>query len=161
MKMPGIVFLFLIILSVRLTEAIGKEARLTARAIGTFQVKITPLTPYNQDDKTLGRFSLDKQFHGDLEATGKGEMLSAGNPAASGGYVAIEKITGKLNGRSGSFVLQHSATMENGKPHMSIFVVPGSGTGELSGISGTMDIVIEPGKHSYVLTYTLGIDQEK
>lgn len=125
------------------------------RATGTFEVKVAPLAAYNQEDKTLGRFSIDKQFHGDLEATSKGEMLSAGNPNKSGGYVAIEKVSGKLNGHSGSFVLQHSATMENGHPHLDIFVVPGSGSGELSGISGTMDIVIESGKHSYVFNYTL------
>jgi hypothetical protein len=131
LKMLGIVFLFLITLSVQPAKPVEKEGSLSNRATGTFEVKITPLAPYNQEDKTLGRFSIDKQFHGDLE------------------------VTGKLNGRSGSFVLQHSATMENGKPHMTVFVVPGSGSGELSGISGTMDIVIEPGKHSYVFTYTL------
>ncbi len=124
-------------------------------ATGTFEVKVAPLTPYNQDDKTLARFSIDKQFHGDLDATSKGEMLSAGNAATSGGYVAIEKVTGKLNGHSGTFVLQHNATMENGKPHLNIVVVPGSGSGELAGIAGKMDITIEAGKHSYVFEYTL------
>src|SRR5437867_3268524 len=89
-------------------------------ATGSFDVKIAQLAAYNQDDKTLGRFSIDKQFHGDLEATSKGEMLSAGNPSSSGGYVAIEKVTGTLNGRSGSFALQHNATMESGKPNMNI-----------------------------------------
>jgi hypothetical protein len=128
---------------------------MSSRATGTFEVKIAPLTPYNQDDKTLGRFSIDKQFHGDLEATSKGEMLSAGSPSGSGGYVAIERVTGKLNGHSGSFVLQHNATMESGKPHMNIIVVPGSGSGELAGIAGKMDITIEAGKHSYVFEYTL------
>jgi len=127
----------------------------TQRGNGTFQVRVAPLAPYNQEDKTLGRFSIDKEFHGDLEATSKGEMLSAGNPSTSGGYVAIEKVTGKLNGRSGSFALQHSATMENGHSHLNVFVIPGSGSGELTGISGTMDITIEAGKHSYVFTYTL------
>ena len=82
-------------------------------------------------------------------------MLSAGNPSTSGGYVAIEKVTGKLNGRSGSFVLQHNATMEDGKPHMNIIVVPSSGSDELTGIAGKMDIIIEAGKHSYVFEYTL------
>jgi hypothetical protein len=116
---------------------------------------IAPLAAYNQDGKTLGRFSIDKQFHGDSEATSKGEMLSAGNPSSSGGYVAIEKVTGSLNRRNGGFVLQHNATMENGKPHMNIIVVPGSGAGNLTGISGKMDIVIEKGKHSYVFEYTV------
>jgi hypothetical protein len=82
-------------------------------------------------------------------------MLSAGNPSTSGGHVAIEKVTGKLNGRSGSFVLQHSGTMEDGKPHMTIIVVPSSGSGELTGIAGKMDIIIGAGKHSYVFEYTL------
>ena len=155
MKILTIVFLLLISLSVKPGELVGKETSLANRATGTFNVKVTPLAAYNQEDKTLGRFSIDKQFHGDLEATSKGEMLSAGNSSTSGGYVAIEKVTGKLNGRSGSFALQHSSTMENGHPHMNIFVVPGSGSGELSGISGNMDIVIESGKHSYLFTYTL------
>lgn len=124
---------------------------------GPFDVKGTPLEPYNKDDKTIGRFSLDKQYHGALEATSKGEMLAFGTgaPGSSGGYVAIEKVTGKLEGRSGSFVLQHSATMTKGKPDMSIFVVPDSGTGELTGISGTMQIVNDAGKHSYVFDYRL------
>lgn len=142
-------------LSFESAQLTGKDAIVPNRAAGTFEVKLSPLTAYNQEDKTLGRFSIDKQFHGDLEATSKGEMLSAGNPNTSGGYVAIEKVSGKLKGRTGSFVLQHTATMENGHPHMNIFVVPGSGSGELSGISGTMEIVIESGKHSYVFTYTL------
>lgn len=122
---------------------------------GLFEVKIIPLETYNRDDKSLGHFSIDKQFHGSLLATSKGEMLSAGSPSKDGGYVAIEKVTGKLDGRSGSFVLQHNATMENGKPSLNIIVVPGSGTGELSGITGKMDIAIEAGKHSYVFDYTL------
>lgn len=155
MKILIIVFLLFISLSVKPVELVGKDASLANRATGNFEVKVTSLLAYNQEDKTLSRFSIDKQFHGDLEATSKGEMLSAGNPGTSGGYVAIEKITGKLKGRSGSFVLQHSATMDNGHPHVNVFVVPGSGSGELSGISGNMDIVIESGKHSYVFTYTL------
>jgi len=124
-------------------------------ATGSFDVKIAPLAAYNPDDKTLGRFAIDKQFHGGLEATSKGEMLSAGNPSSSGGYVAIEKVTGTLNGHGGSFVLQHNATMENGKPQMNIIVVPGSGSGDLAGISGKMDIIIDKGRHSYVFEYTL------
>ena len=155
MKILSIIFLVFIASAVEPIRPIRKEAIVANRATGTFEVKISPLAAYNQEDKTLNRFSIDKQFHGDLEATSKGEMLSAGNPGTSGGYVAIEKVSGKLNGRSGSFVLQHSATMENGHPNMSIFVVPGSGSGELSGISGTMEILIESGKHSYVFTYKL------
>jgi hypothetical protein len=132
-----------------------KESSMSHRATGTFEVKLAPLAPYNQEDKSLGRFSIDKQFHGDLDATSKGEMLSAGSAANSGGYVAIEKVAGKLNGRAGSFVLQHNATMDGGKPALHIIVVPGSGSGELKGLSGEMDIIIESGKHSYVFNYTL------
>jgi len=133
-----------------------KDAAMSHRATGPFDVKVAPLDPYNKDDKTLSRFSLDKQYHGDLEAVSKGEMLSSGNPATDAGAVAMEKVSGKLGGRSGSFVLQHSATMAQGKPSSwSIIVVPGSGTGELAGISGKMQIIVEGGKHSYVFEYTL------
>jgi Protein of unknown function (DUF3224) len=130
-----------------------KDAAMSHRATGQFDVKVAPLDPY---DKVLSRFSLDKQYHGDLEAVSKGEMLSSGNPATDAGAVAMEKVSGKLGGRSGSFVLQHSATMEQGKPSSwSIIVVPGSGTGELAGIRGKMEIVVEGGKHSYVFEYAL------
>jgi Protein of unknown function (DUF3224) len=125
-------------------------------ATGTFEVKIAPLEPVLKDDATISRFSADKQFHGALDGAGHGEMLSTGNPAADAGAVAMEKVTGKLDGRSGSFVLLHHGIMVGGKPqHWTITVVPGSGTGELQGIGGTMQIVIEAGKHSYVLDYTL------
>lgn len=134
-----------------------KDAPMSHHATGTFDVKVAPLEPYNKDDKAIGRYSLDKQFHGDLEGSSKGEMVGFGTgaPGTSAGYVAIEKVTGKLNGRSGTFVLQHSTTMTKGKPDMNIFVVPDSGTGELAGISGKFQIVIEAGKHSYVFDYTL------
>lgn len=123
------------------------------RASGTFIVKMTPQAT---GDQTLGRMSLDKEFHGALEATGKGEMLTAGTSVeGSAAYVAIERITGKLDGRSGTFVFQHSGTMNRGEPHLTITVVPDSGTGELSGITGKMMITIEAGKHSYDFEYTL------
>ncbi len=128
---------------------------MTARASGTFEVKLVP-----QDDKsedaTLGRMTIDKQFHGDLEATSKGQMLTAGTvEKGSAGYVAIEKVSGTLKGRQGTFVLQHSATMTRGTPQLSITVVPDSGTGQLVGLSGKMDIIIADGKHSYDFEYTL------
>jgi hypothetical protein len=127
------------------------------RATGTFEVKLSPLA---LDDKAagadLGRLSISKQFHGDLEGTSRGEMLTAGSPAkGSAGYVAIEWVTGKLNGRGGSFVLQHSATMDRRSQQLSVTVVPGSGTDELAGIAGRMKIVIEGAKHSYEFEYTL------
>ncbi len=133
-----------------------KDAATSYRATGPFEVKVAPLDPYNKDDKTLSRFSLDKQYHGDLEAVSKGEMLSSGNPATDAGAVAMEKVSGKLGGRSGSFVLQHSGMIVQGKSSgWSIIVVPGSGTGELAGIVGKMQIIVEGGKHSYVFEYTL------
>ncbi|MBV8207858.1 MAG: DUF3224 domain-containing protein [Acidobacteria bacterium] len=125
------------------------------RATGTFEVKLAPLQPYVTDDPTLGRFSLDKQYQGNLEGSSKGEMLSAGKPPTAGA-VAIEKVAARLDGRSGTFVLEHYAIMEKGKTSSwSIVVVPGSGTGELAGIAGKMEIIIENNKHSYALEYTL------
>jgi hypothetical protein len=125
------------------------------RATGAFDVKLAQLPT---DDKTaaLGRMSLDKQYHGDLEAAAKGEMLSAMTATeGSGVYVAIERVTGKLNGRSGSFLLHHTGTMARGAQQLNIAVVPDSGTGELAGLAGKMTIVIEGKKHSYVFEYTL------
>jgi Protein of unknown function (DUF3224) len=133
-----------------------RSAPASHHATGTFDVKIAPLESYNKDDKSLGHYSIDKQFHGALEGTSKGEMLGAGDPSSSAGAVAIEKFTGKLDGRNGSFVLLHSAFMKRGVPQeWNISVVPDSGTGELSGISGKMKIIAEGGKHSYVFDYTL------
>lgn len=126
-------------------------------ATGSFDVKINPLELHHKHGNTmLGRMSIDKQFHGALEAVSTGEMLSAGtNVKGSAGYVAIELVTGILHGRSGTFVLQHNATMTRGVPYLNIIVVPDSGTGELTGISGTMNIIIDGGKHSYDFEYTL------
>jgi hypothetical protein len=126
-------------------------------AKGTFEVR---LTPQGQQDKsqesTLGRMSIEKQFHGDLEATSKGEMLSAGTSVkGSAGYVAIERVSGTLQGRTGSFVLQHSGTMTRGAPQLTISVVPDSGTGQLAGLAGNMAITIVDGKHSYDFEYML------
>lgn len=107
-------------------------------------------------DARLGRLSLDKEFQGDLEGSGKGEMLTAGTAVkGSAGYVAIELVTGKLQGRSGSFILQHSGTMDRGNPSLIITVVPDSGTQELKGLSGKMVINIAEGKHSYEFEYAL------
>ena len=130
---------------------------MTLHAEGTFDVKTAPLPAEEaMAGTTIGRYGLDKQFHGDLEAAGKGEMLGAGNPATgTAGYVAIEQVTGTLHGRSGSFALQHFGTMEDNKFDLEVKVVPGSGTGDLIGICGTMTIKIVSGKHSYLLDYTL------
>ncbi len=127
------------------------------RATGPFEVKLNPLPAYNAESASLlGRMSLDKQFHGDLEATSKGEMLTAMSPVkGSAGYVAVERVTGSLKGRSGSFALQHSGTMARGAQQLVITVVPDSGEGDLEGLVGKMSIEIADGKHSYVLEYSL------
>jgi hypothetical protein len=130
----------------------------TQQIRGPFEVKLEaqPLADANAD-ASLGRRTINKQFHGALEAVSRGEMLSAGGTVqGSAGYVAIERVTGTLAGRKGSFVLQHHATMDRGTPMLTIVVVPDSGTDELSGLRGTMNIVIEPGgKHFYEFAYTL------
>jgi hypothetical protein len=124
-----------------------------SRATGTFEVK---LTPQSTKDDTVGRMSIDKQFHGDLEATSLGQMLSVMTAVkGSAGYVAMERVTGQLAGKTGSFALQHTGTMDHGVAHLSVTVVPDSGTGELEGLTGQMDILIAEGKHSYVFEYSL------
>jgi hypothetical protein len=126
-------------------------------ASGTFEVKLNPLPVYDSaDGSPLGHLSLDKQFRGDLDATSKGEMLSAATSVkGSAGYVAIERVTGMLHGRRGSFILQHNGTMTRGTPQLAVSVVPDSGTDELTGIAGTMAIIIADGKHSYEFSYRL------
>jgi hypothetical protein len=141
----------------RTTSSVRKVASMSGRAQGSFDVKLTPQAADEKGESpALGRMSLDKQFHGDLEGTSKGEMLTAGTPVkGSAGYVAMERVTGTLNGRSGSFALQHSGTMTRGAPQLMITVVPDSGTGQLTGLSGRMTIQIADGKHSYDFEYTL------
>jgi hypothetical protein len=130
---------------------------MTSTAAGTFEVKTAPLPPDEALSATsIGRYSLDKTYRGDLEGASAGEMLGAGSLATgTAGYVAIEEVTGALNGLSGSFALQHFGTMDGGKFEMNVQVVPGSGTDGLMGITGTMKIIIEGGKHSYQLEYAL------
>jgi len=128
---------------------------MTTYASGTFEVKLVP-----QDDKsedaTLGRMTIDKQFHGDIEGLSRGQMLTAlTSVEGSAGYVAIERVSGTLHGRSGSFTLQHSSLMRRGEPQQNIIVVPDSGTGQLEGLAGKMVIKIANGKHSYNFEYTL------
>ena len=126
-------------------------------ATGPFEVKLNPQPAYNTDPAALlGRMSIDKEFHGNLDATSKGEMLTAGTSTKnSAGYVAIERVTGTLNGKTGSFALQHTGTMNRGAPHLTITVVPDSGTGQLEGLTGTMSIEIGSGKHSYIFDYAI------
>ncbi len=127
-------------------------------ASGTFEVKLTPQKPDNREAEStnLGRMSIEKKFSGDLEATSKGEMLSAMTDVkGSAGYVAIERVSGTLQNRTGTFVLQHSGTMTRGLPELSVTVVPDSGTGDLAGLAGRMTIKIDAGKHFYEFDYTL------
>ena len=131
-----------------------KEIPLTHHAQGSFTVKVLPLTPTPAEG--LGRFSIDKQIHGGLEATSRGEMISGGDPKqGNAGYVAMELVTGTLDGKQGSFALQHSATMDPSGSRMSVIVVPGSGAGELKGIAGTFTIRVENGQHLYDFEYSL------
>jgi hypothetical protein len=134
-----------------------KKQPMATHASGTFDVKATPQA---SDDKgaaaAIGRFSLDKQFHGDLAGTSKGEMLAVGTAVqGSAGYVAMEQVSGTLNGKTGTFALQHIGTMTRGAAQLNVSVVPDSGTGELTGISGKMDIKITDGKHFYEFDYTI------
>jgi hypothetical protein len=133
---------------------------LTTHASGTFEVKLNPQADDKIGDPTVGRMSIDKQFQGDLEATSKGQMLTAMTEVTgSAGYVAIERVSGKLHGHSGTFALQHGGTITRGVPQLIITVVPDSGTGELVGLAGKMTINIVDGKHFYDFEYTLGRPQ--
>ena len=129
---------------------------MTQTATGPFDVKVTAQDE-GSDDPLLNRMTLDKQFHGDLEATSQGQMLTASTAIkGSAAYVAIEKVSGTLKGRKGTFILQHSGMMNRNKPELSIVVVPDSGTGDLEGLMGKMKInIAADGKHSYEFEYTL------
>ena len=131
---------------------------MSTRAAGTFDVTLTPMAPdAGAEDAGIGRMSLSKHFHGDLAGTSVGQMVAAMTAVkGSAGYVAMEKVTGALHGRSGTFVLQHNGTMTRGEPQLSVTVVPDSGTGELAGLAGTLAILIEGKNHSYEFDYTLG-----
>ena len=126
-------------------------------AKGTFEVKITPQAEDAGGEPLIGRLLMTKQFTGDLEGTSKGQMLGSQSASVegSGGYVAMERITGSLNGRKGSFILQHTGTMQSGKYEMNVSVVPDSGTDELKGISGKLKIIIEGSKHLYEFDYSI------
>ena len=123
---------------------------------GEFEVSLSPID-FSLEGKNginFGRMLLDKKFHGELEATSKGEMLSAMTPVkGSAGYVAMEHVEGTLKGKEGSFVLQHFGTMDKGKNNLILEVVPDSGTGRLTGLSGKMAIIIKDGKHFYEIEY--------
>ena len=128
------------------------------RATGTFDVTIKPqASDLAPEGPNLGRMSLDKTFQGDFEGVAKGEMITAAGLAVkeSAAYSAVERLTGTLQGKKGTFALQHTGIMDRGKPSLTITVVPDSGTGELTGLTGKMDIIIEGKEHSYVFEYSL------
>lgn len=122
-------------------------------AVGTFEVKLTPI---GAGESPIGSMSIDKTFHGDLQGSSVGQMLAyRSGVEGSAGYVAMERVTAILVGREGSFTLQHSGLMEKGAPSLTVVVVPDSGTEGLSGLTGTMNIVVTPGRHDYQFHYTL------
>jgi len=127
------------------------------KASGSFEVQINPLEAFNKDEGSmLGRLSIEKTFKGDLEGTGKGEMLTGGDPkSGSAGYVAMEQVTGTLHGKKGTFLLQHNGSMNRGEQSLTVTVVADSGTDELVGLTGTLTIKIEDGKHFYEFEYTV------
>ncbi|GGP18232.1 DUF3224 domain-containing protein [Silvimonas iriomotensis] len=129
---------------------------------GKFNVRITRLEPAEpHEEAALGRMGLDKHFEGPLTATSQGQMLSAAtSTVGSAGYVAMEKVTGTLEGLSGSFILLHTGVMNRGTPSLTVTVVPDSGSGELTGLIGRMGIRIENGQHFYDFSYTLA-DQDQ
>ena len=129
------------------------EEAVVALARGTFEVKLAPQTGSSD---SVGRMSIDKRFLGDLTGTSSGEMLAVmSSVEGSAGYVAMERVTGTLNGRSGSFALQHYGLMNRGEPSLTVTVVPDSGTDQLTGLAGTMKIIVEGKTHSYEFVYTL------
>jgi len=141
-----------------MTEAPQAPAE-TRHARGTFDVTITPVQPGSDAAPDApGRMTLAKTFHGDLTGTGVGEMLATMAPGASGAYVAMERVTGTLDGREGSFALVHRGLMDKGAQDLLITVVPGSGTGGLAGITGVFHLTIEGGEHRYDLAYSLPVN---
>ena len=139
------------------TGAAHQETIAMSRASGTFEVQLAPQAKDDYaDGAALGRLTIDKQFRGDLAGASRGQMLTAITPVkGSAGYVAMELVTGTLAGRTGTFALQHSGTMNRGAASLVLTVVPDSGTGELTGLAGSMTIEISNGKHSYQLDYTI------
>lgn len=155
MKRP-VAFLYMA-LSVAPSFHPQKDAFMTTHSRGTFDVKVIPQAPDDPAGGAFNRLFLDKQFHGDLDGSSKGQMLAAGTAVdGSAGYVALERFSGTLNGRRGSFILQHNGTMTKGVPTMIVTVVPDSGTDQLVGLAGKMTIIIANGTHSYEFEYTLG-----
>lgn len=129
---------------------------MTLSATGTFDVKLNPMQDEHTAGLSMSRMTIDKTFHGGLQAHSLGQMLAARTSIeGSAGYVALEQVTGTLNGREGAFVLQHSGTMNRGAASLQLHVVPDSGSGDLTGLSGTMRIIIDGGMHRYEFDYDI------
>jgi len=149
---------FLVVTAVLGSLALVRAEQKMMRASGTFEVKLAPVgNDSTPEGPNLGRLSIDKTFKGDLEGVSKGEMITAAGISVkeSAAYSAVERVTGTLGGKPGSFALQHTGVMDRGKPSLLITVVPDSATGGLAGLTGKMDIIIEGGAHSYVFDYAL------
>lgn len=151
----GIVVCAFLVVGLLVTAGAQEKKGNEMVAKGGFDVKTAPIETAHKQEKAIARYSLDKVYHGDLEATGTGEMLaSMGTVKGSGTYVAMEVVSGTLAGKKGTFALAHTGTMQGGQQNLSINIVPDSGTGELAGISGKLTIIIgADGKHSYELEY--------
>ena len=139
-----------------LAPVVQAQEPVMRHARGTFEVTLTPVQPdAGAAPGAPGRMLLAKTFHGGIEGTGAGEMLATLDDGRSGAYVALERVEGTLDGRRGSFALVHRGLMDDGAQELSIIVVPGSGTGELAGLSGVFHLTIEGGEHRYDLEYRL------
>ena len=145
-----------LVLAAILTLGATMERDDMQHARGTFEVKMTPVeTAADAAPDAPGRMLIAKVYHGDIEGAGAGEMLATLGPDQSGAYVAMERVTGTVNGRSGSFMIVHRGVMDRGAQDLSITVVPGSGTGDLVGISGVYVLTIDGDEHRYDLEYAL------
>ena len=145
-----------ILAAVLMLSSTIQEAPMPRHATGTFEVAITPVAPADSAASDMpGRMTLTKTFHGGLSGTGEGEMLATMAPGQSGAYVAMERVRGVIDGRDGTFMLVHRGIMDRGAQELLITVVPGSGTGELTGLTGVFHLTIEGGEHRYDLEYTL------
>jgi hypothetical protein len=148
-----------VLAAVLMTTPAGQEAPMTRHATGTFDVSITPVQPAEgASPDAPGRMILAKTFRGGLSGTGEGEMLATMGPGQSGAYAALERVRGALDGRTGTFALIHRGIMDKGAQELLITVVPGSGTGELTGLTGVFHLTIEDGEHRYDLEYSLPAD---
>jgi len=151
--MLGLILAAMLVMAPQTGETDMRHAR------GTFDLTITPVQPAPETAPDVpGRMTLSKVFHGDLTGTGTGEMLATMAPGASGAYVAMERVSGSIDGHEGSFALVHRGLMDKGAQDLLITIVPGSGTGDLTGIAGVFHLTIEGGEHRYDLEYSLPTD---